>query len=63
MPFYWLVIYLAQKPPKKLLKKNWAAVKVKRWLGGAGILPVRRTGWKPVPPMHRRADAPGAAGG
>jgi hypothetical protein len=21
-------------------------------LGGAGILPVQRTGWKPVPPMQ-----------
>ncbi|MBM4301501.1 MAG: hypothetical protein FJ121_08200 [Deltaproteobacteria bacterium] len=25
-------------------------------LGGTGILPVRRTGWKPVPPMQLRTN-------
>jgi hypothetical protein len=26
-------------------------------LGGAGILPVRRTGWKPVPPKAAGTEA------
>jgi hypothetical protein len=27
-------------------------------LGGAGILPVRQTGWKPVPPKAAGSDRP-----
>ena len=43
------------RPTNFFMLYGWITVheeRLRKVLGGTGILPVRRTGWKPVPPIQ-----------